>query len=142
MRDERKAPRSFGIEGDVRSPLFRNVFLPVDCLHRAFRDTCLAADAGIRIDEQHVLPFMKTVNGTDRDAIAVLAAVTRFRDDAEHVPFPCAGAKRDDGPTVQVRKLRIVSPSAHALRAGKWTGEQKKMCAMRRISLAAFLIGS
>ena len=41
----------------------------------------------VRVDVEHVLALAETITGADRDAVRVLAAVTRFGDDKGHVPF-------------------------------------------------------
>jgi len=52
--------------------------------HGAFGDAGLAIDAFIRMDVEHLLPFIEALNGADDDTVGVLAGETGFRNDMSH----------------------------------------------------------
>ena len=50
----------------------------------AFGHTCIAVDAGFRIDVQHVVIEMKSLNRTDKRAVSIAAVNARFCNDVSH----------------------------------------------------------
>ena len=77
--------RPLGIESDVVLPLRRNGAVVEDRLDRALRDARLAVDAVVRVDVEHLLPFVEAIAGADRDAVGVLATDAGFGDDKRQV---------------------------------------------------------
>ena len=55
-----------------------------DCIHRAFRLAYAAIDALIRMDDEHVLPFVKAVHRTNFHAVHEFAADAVVVDDVSH----------------------------------------------------------
>lgn len=84
MDDLRTLRGHFGIERDIVSPLFRYIVFVKNRLDRTFRDAGITIDAMFGIDEQHVLPLVKAVAGTDDDAIGIFAVETGFCNDECH----------------------------------------------------------
>ena len=82
--DARALGGHFRVERDVVFPLLGDRVIRVDGFDRTFAAAGVAMDAGVRIDEQHTLAFVKAVAGADDDAVGVLAAETRFRHDVGH----------------------------------------------------------
>jgi hypothetical protein len=56
-----------------------------DGFHRTFGDASLAVDAFIGVDVEHQFPFVEAFDGTDHDAIRILASGTRFANNVSHV---------------------------------------------------------
>src|SRR4051812_38258178 len=76
---------SFGILGVNPYPLLRpGVGVRDDRLGRAFRLANSTVDAFCRLDDEHVLAFVEAVDGTDLDAVHVLALDARFSDHVGH----------------------------------------------------------
>ncbi len=66
-------------------PLFQIRFgIGLDGLHRAFRFAYAAIDAFIRVDDQHVLAFVETVDRAHFDAVSVFALYAVLVDDIRH----------------------------------------------------------
>jgi eukaryotic-like serine/threonine-protein kinase len=78
-------PHAFGVEGDIRPPLGRHIFIAINGGHWAFRHAGGTADARIRVDKKHVVSFIETLTGADDDTIGVLAAPARLSYDKSHV---------------------------------------------------------
>lgn len=70
-------------------PFVGHIVLVEDRLDGALWNAGPAVDAFFGIDEDHRLPFVKTLCRAYNDAICVLAAKTRFRNNHRHgnVPF-------------------------------------------------------
>ena len=62
-----------------------NFSLRIDGIDRAKRNTCITIDAFIRIDDQHVRPFVKAIDGTYFHAVRELALDTSFNNNKCHV---------------------------------------------------------
>src|SRR4051795_8123752 len=74
----------FGVESHVMPPLRRHRAFVEDRLDGAFRDTCLAVNAMVWVDGEHLLCLVEAVAWTDRDAVGVFAANAWFGDDECH----------------------------------------------------------
>src|SRR5476651_1140136 len=69
----------------VAKPLLRHrLAVRDDRLDRAFGLADPAIDAFVGVDDQHVLAFIEAVDGTNLDAIHVLAADAGLGDDISH----------------------------------------------------------
>jgi hypothetical protein len=62
-----------------------NVFLGINCVHRALWNANRAVDALIGVYGQEIRTFAKAVYGADVDAVGVLAFDTSFGDGMGHV---------------------------------------------------------
>src|SRR5206468_8298628 len=76
------------IELNIGAPLFRHVVYLVDSLHRALRLADAAADALVRMDEQHLreallVSLVDAGNRANVDAGLVLDAHARLADDVD-----------------------------------------------------------
>src|SRR5205814_9070088 len=62
-----------------------STLLPYTTLFRsAFGDASFAVNALIRMDVEHLLPFIKALNRADDDAVGVLAAEAGLANDVSH----------------------------------------------------------
>ena len=94
--------------------------------HRALRNASFAVDAFIRVDVQHLLPLVETLDGADDYAVRVLAAKTRLRYDVSHgkrfsfqLTFkPQPRGYQTTGRTTRGRCLHL-SPPANAFARGR-----------------------
>jgi hypothetical protein len=84
FRDRRGLRRHFRIQFDERLLIFRNVVLMEDCFDRAFRYARLAIDALIRMDVEHLLPFVEAFDRANHNAIGVFATEARLANDVSH----------------------------------------------------------
>jgi hypothetical protein len=74
-----------------RQPFFKSRLGPgLDRVDWAFRLTDPAIDAFIRVDDEHVLAFVKAVHRADLDTIHGLTANTTFIDDVGQFNIPSA----------------------------------------------------
>jgi hypothetical protein len=84
--------RRLTLYGDVRpdlsilgidlEPFFESgLSVRLDCINRAFRLANTAIDAFIRVDDEHVLALIETVNRTYFDTVHVFTFDTAFIDD-------------------------------------------------------------
>src|SRR5271167_961044 len=74
----------------------------LDRLDRAFWLADAAIDAFVRVDDQHVLAFVKAVDRTYLDAIHVFALDAGFRNDVGHRSLPYGSAPANaSGPRPQ-----------------------------------------
>src|SRR5215211_1682379 len=72
----------FGVQAE---PLFQaRLGVGLDGVDRAFRLAYPAVDALVGVNDEHVLPFVEAVHGTDFHAVHVLAANAIFVDDVGH----------------------------------------------------------
>ena len=55
-----------------------------DGLNRAFGDACFAVDAFIRVDVKNLVTFVETLDGTNDDAVGVLASKARLGNYMSH----------------------------------------------------------
>ena len=80
----------FGVERDVAAPFFGHIFFIEDCSDRALVETRIAVDTMVRVNVEHLFPFVKAITRADDDAVRVLAAKAWFRNDISHDfnPFP------------------------------------------------------
>jgi hypothetical protein len=69
---------------DITLPLFGNVALRKNRLHRAYRHTRCAVDTFVRVNVQPIIDFVETVDGAHLHTIGVLAAYTRFSHNVGH----------------------------------------------------------
>src|SRR5260370_31301829 len=74
----------FGVHGSVLYPLGRDIGLRVNGLHRALWHTGFTIDAVDGIDVEHRIILVKTLHGTDDNAIGVLAIVARLANGVSH----------------------------------------------------------
>jgi hypothetical protein len=65
-------------------PLGRNIGFSEDGLHWALGNTGITVDARFRIDVQHIVIEVKSLNGTDECTISVAAVHTGFGNDVSH----------------------------------------------------------
>src|SRR5207302_9114200 len=72
--DHRALRRHLGIQLNECLLIFRHVVLMKDRFHRALRHAGLAVDALIRMDIEHLLAFIKTLDRANHNAIGVFAA--------------------------------------------------------------------
>ncbi|SPJ16717.1 hypothetical protein SBBP2_200002 [Burkholderiales bacterium] len=72
------------IQGDKFLLICRNILLGVDRVDGAFGYANRAIDALIWVDNEEIRPLAKAIDGADIDAIGVLAANARFRNDVGH----------------------------------------------------------
>jgi hypothetical protein len=78
-----------GVFGVELEHFFQTGFsIRLDRFSRAFGLTDAAVDAFIRVDDQHVLAFIETVDGTDFDAVHVFALDAVFGDNIGHSGVP------------------------------------------------------
>src|SRR5438093_802935 len=85
--------RHLAIELDEFTLTLWNVVLEEDGFDRALRRALLAVDARFGVDEQHLLSFVKAVDGADDNAVGVLAAKARFGHNECHVGSPSGSLK-------------------------------------------------
>src|SRR5690606_38390818 len=89
LGDHRALRRKLSVQRGVVFPLFREVVFVEDGLDRTFGNARLAVDAFIRMDVEHRLTLVKTLDRTDDNAVGVLAVETRLRNDVSHAaPLP------------------------------------------------------
>jgi hypothetical protein len=72
------------VESGEVFPFLREVVLVEDRLDRALRNTGLAVDALIRMDIEHLCPFIEAIDRADNDTIGVLAVEARLGDNVSH----------------------------------------------------------
>ena len=65
-------------------PLRRNIGFSEDRLNRALGDTGITVDTRFRIDVQHIVIEVESLNGTDEGTVSVTAVDTGFGDDVSH----------------------------------------------------------
>lgn len=73
-----------GVQVLVARPLFRQVISVENRCHRALRNTGLAIDALLRVNEEDRFAFVKTLDRTNNDAVGVLAVETGFSNNMCH----------------------------------------------------------
>ena len=73
----------FGVEG--KPFLKARLGIRLDGFRRAFGLTDAAVDALVGVDDEHVLAFIEAVDGTNLDAVHVLALNAVVRDDVGHM---------------------------------------------------------
>jgi RNA polymerase sigma factor (sigma-70 family) len=67
--------------------VFRHVVFVKDCRDRAFRFTCTAIDAWLRVDVKHLVALPKTIRRANDHAVSVFAAKTGLCHNKGHVEF-------------------------------------------------------
>ena len=72
------------VEFDVAFPFFGDVVLVENGFYRAFCDAGFAVDALFGVNVKHFVPFVKTLNGANNDAIGVSASYARLGNDVSH----------------------------------------------------------
>jgi len=82
--DDRALRGEFFVEFCVRFPFFREVVFMEDRLDGAFGDARFAVDAFIRVDVQHLLAFIETLDRADNNAIGVFAAEAGLSNNVGH----------------------------------------------------------
>ena len=83
-RQHRPTPGQLGVERSKVLLCLRHGSLFVNGIHRTRHNTHCAVDANVRIDNDEIVAFMKTVNRAHNDAVGVLALVAAFGDDMGH----------------------------------------------------------
>src|SRR6266446_2202502 len=78
-----------GVERGVFLLLLGQVFFGNDRVHRTLGDADGAIDALVRVDHQHVRPFVEAIDRADIDAVGVLALDAAFHDDVGHRAILC-----------------------------------------------------
>src|SRR5215467_15677696 len=75
----------FGVFGVEFQPLFKSwLGVGLDRLGRAFGLADTAVDTLVRMDDEHVLAFIETIDRTHLDTVQVLAFNAVFADDIGH----------------------------------------------------------
>src|SRR5271169_3370194 len=115
LGDIRPALGVFGI--DLEPLLKPRLGVRLDRIGRAFRLADAAIDAFIRMDHQHIVALVETIDGAHLDAIGVFALDAGFSDDVSHPRL----RKRSIFPIFQ----RLPS-AADALPQGKQTGSDMR----------------
>src|SRR6266705_345452 len=82
------AERLFRIHRREMRPLRRHFILRENCFHRTLRHTRVTVDARLRIDHQHIVVKMKSLNRTDQCAIRIAAIDAGFRNGVSHSSWP------------------------------------------------------
>jgi hypothetical protein len=83
-RDRRPDFRELDVQRYEVALILRHIFLGIDGVNRALRDTHSAVDTLIRVNRQHIRPLAKAIDRTDIDAVGVLALDACFDDDVRH----------------------------------------------------------
>ena len=73
-----------GVQRREVLPLVGQVVLVEDRLDRALRDAGLAVDALVRVDVEHLGPFVEAIDRADDHAVGVLAVEAGLGDDVSH----------------------------------------------------------
>src|SRR5262249_59924368 len=109
------------VERRVVRPLWRHVGFGEDRLDRAFGHARLAIDAIIRVDPKHHVVLVEALHRADRDAVGILAVVTRLANGVSHrlsgpffqpgrppspYPVPRMGEKEGGGSGLASRSAR------------------------------------
>lgn len=74
----------FLIDLEPRLIFLRNRHVGENSLNRAFRKACVAIDAGVRVDQQLVGQFVKSLDGANGSTVRVFTFDTRFGNDIGH----------------------------------------------------------
>jgi hypothetical protein len=82
--NHRQLRRHLGIELNKRLLIFGDVVLVEDGLYRTFWHARFAVNALIRVDVQHLIPFVEALDGANDHTVGVLAAETGLANDVCH----------------------------------------------------------
>src|SRR6185369_3735756 len=78
---------SIGVDGCVAGPLRRQCGFREHCFNRTLRHARVAIDTRLRIDHQHVIIEMKSLNRTDKRTVSVATVNARLGHDIRHLNF-------------------------------------------------------
>jgi hypothetical protein len=73
-----------GVESDITFVFLRKIGISKDGLYRAFRDAGTAVNANLRVNDQPFCIFVKTIHGTNGNAVGVFTFDTRFSHNMGH----------------------------------------------------------
>jgi hypothetical protein len=76
-------------------PLSRNSGLGKNRFHWTFWNTSVAIDAGLRINDEHVIIQMESFHGAYQSTISITTVDARFGNGVSHFRFCLLGRKRD-----------------------------------------------
>src|SRR6267143_3066971 len=76
-------------------PLGRHPSLRENCFDWTFRNASVAIDAGLRINDEHVIIQMESFNGANQSTISITTVDARFGNGVSHFRFCLLGRKRD-----------------------------------------------